>query len=108
MLFHFACEAMGAAGTRLSLRPLIFGGRNYMQDSGAARHERSEMMRCRTGTHLFRGTNGSRFCEAALHAASRLGHEEASPRLCFCESSVSSCGTMDCFAGARNDRVSRV
>jgi hypothetical protein len=33
-------------------------------------------MRCRTGTHPLRGTNGSRFCEAALHAASRPGHEE--------------------------------
>src|SRR6266481_510717 len=32
-------------------------------------HERSEMMRCRTGTHPFRGTHRSRFCEAALHAA---------------------------------------
>src|SRR6266478_7246683 len=36
---------------------------------GAGQHERSEMMRCRTGTHLIRSMNGSRFCEAALHAA---------------------------------------
>src|SRR6266478_6434336 len=43
---------------------------------GAGQHERSEMMRCRTGTHLIRSMNGSRFCEAALHAASRPGHEE--------------------------------
>jgi hypothetical protein len=56
---------------------------------GAARHEPTgrreappddrlhEMMRCRTGTHLVRGTHRSRFCEAALHAASHPGHEEA-------------------------------
>jgi hypothetical protein len=37
MLFHFACEAMGAAGTRLSLRPLFFERRNYMHHSGAIR-----------------------------------------------------------------------
>jgi len=34
MLFHFACEAAGAAGTRLSLRPLFLEGKS-MQDSGA-------------------------------------------------------------------------
>ncbi|HXL13757.1 MAG TPA: hypothetical protein VN941_07340, partial [Bradyrhizobium sp.] len=33
--FHFACEAMGATGTRLSLRPLSFEERNDMHHSGA-------------------------------------------------------------------------
>jgi hypothetical protein len=37
-LFHFAREAAGAAGTRLSLRPLIRGAM-FVQSSGASRRE---------------------------------------------------------------------
>src|ERR1700730_1753761 len=36
-LFHFACEAAGAASTRLSLRPLLFEGQFSWQSSGAIR-----------------------------------------------------------------------
>jgi hypothetical protein len=76
--------------TRHSLRPLTLGAEIHAalgreraagmlpRVPGAAQHERSELMRCRTGTHPFRRTNRSRFCEAALHAASRPGHEEGS------------------------------
>src|SRR5882724_9255002 len=84
VLFHFAREAAGAAAppafpapsvslgkdtctTRAQNVPRECGGTPRVP--GAAQHERSEMMRCRTGTHPFRSTNRSRFCEAALHAA---------------------------------------
>jgi hypothetical protein len=38
VLFHFAREAAGAAGTRLSLRPL-FSGRKVQHSSGVSRRE---------------------------------------------------------------------
>jgi hypothetical protein len=39
-------------------------------------------MRYGTGIHSFRGTNRSRFSEAALHAASRPGHKEVPSHHC--------------------------
>jgi hypothetical protein len=36
-LFHFAREAAGAVGTRLSRRPLCLRGQKFLNDSGASR-----------------------------------------------------------------------
>jgi hypothetical protein len=37
--FYFAREAAGAASTRHSLRPLLFGGQRFPHTSGAWRRE---------------------------------------------------------------------
>jgi hypothetical protein len=108
--FYFAREAAGAIGApgipcalrflwakihaHLGRKRAAGSRRHVPRVPGAAPHEQTEMMRCRTRIHSFRGTNrsrlcgaafarctasgtrGSRFCEAALHAASRPGPEE--------------------------------
>jgi hypothetical protein len=138
--FSFCMRGCGCDGHPVFPAPSVFRGTKFMHNSGAirvaggrrhvsgvpgaARHERREMMRCRTGTHPSRGTHGSRFCEAALHAASRPGHEEV-PQRHYEEptgranarpmtgstpkqSILSLRGEMDCFACARNDGRSAV
>jgi hypothetical protein len=40
MLFHFACEAMGAASIRLSLRPLNFQGHGVNGNLARERRDR--------------------------------------------------------------------
>src|SRR5882724_4631757 len=82
--FSFCMRGCGCGGHPAFPAPSVFEGRisyttraqtrrgntkAWPRVPGAGQHERSEMMRCRTGTHLVRSMNGSRFCEAALHAA---------------------------------------
>jgi hypothetical protein len=62
----------------------IYAGLGFEGAAGRWRHayrvpdavQHRLVMHRRAGTHLASGTNRSRFCEAALHAASRPGHEE--------------------------------
>jgi len=122
VLFHFAREAAGATRARHSPRPSLgerfHAGLGRVRAAGRWKHvprvwarrsmSGAKMMSCRTGTHPCRGTNGSRFSEAALHAAihardtRRCRHVFARSEATK-QSILSLCGAMDCFANARND-----
>jgi hypothetical protein len=79
MLFHFACEAAGATGTRRSPRPLFFEVSGW-QDSGATRRGIAELW-LRLATSL------------------RGAKRRSNPIFAF------PAARMDCFARARNDGV---
>src|ERR1700732_2381510 len=118
---------MGAAGTRHSLRPLIFEGGSSNKLAHKVRREggrtsSSVMPRSKRGIQYSRGVSDEL---RRLWNAGSPGHRraEATPsfgRLCRAMTTPSSlrgatatkqsilffpCGTMDCFARARNDGV---
>jgi hypothetical protein len=68
--FHIAREAMGALGTRHSLRPLIYRGANgFCKTSGASRRGNAKV--CLFGRHCEERSDATRHCERseAIHLA---------------------------------------